>query len=91
MAALRNVTPGAVRTEDIATVQAAYHKALWAIIGHSIFFVACCTLAIVLRRIFKMPPALLTVAFFAALVLFGGDFWRFVSCRRKLRKLREAE
>ncbi len=86
---MRNVTPGRSGTEDLETVEAAYHKALWAIIGHAIFFVGCCVIAIVARRMFKLPPALLTVAFFAALVLFGGDFWRFVSYRRKLRRLRE--
>jgi hypothetical protein len=36
----------------------------------------------------NMPPALLTVVFFVALILFGGDLLRFLSHRRKLGKLR---
>jgi hypothetical protein len=38
----------------------------------------------------KMPPALLTVVFFIALLLFGGDLLRFLSCRRRLARLRAA-
>ena len=89
MLTLRNVTPGR-SNEDPVALQIAYRKALWTIIGHGVFFVVCCVLAILLRRLFKLPPALLTVAFFVALLLFGGDLWRFVRCRRKLAKLREA-
>jgi hypothetical protein len=91
MAALRNVTPGRETQDDLATIEMAYRRALWTIIGHGVFFIICCVVAIVLRRMFKMPPALLTVAFFAALILFGGDFWRFLSYRRRLRRLREQE
>ena len=90
MAALRNVTPGR-ETEDLATLEAAYRKSFWTIIGHSVFFVLCCAVAVIARRMFKMPPALLTVAFLAALLLFGGDFWRFLSYRRRLRRLREQD
>jgi len=38
-----------------------------------------------------MPPALLTVAFFVALGLFGGDLWRFIRCRRSRQRWREKE
>lgn len=91
MAALRNVTPGRETTEDLPTVEAKYRKAFWTIIGHTVFFVGCCAIAVMARKMFKMPPALLTVAFFAALILFGGDFWRFLSYRRRLRRLREQD
>ena len=90
MAALRNVTPGH-ETEDLATLQAAYRKAFWTIIGHTVFFVVCCAIVVIARRMFKLPPALLTLAFLAALLLFGGDFWRFLSYRRRLRRLREQD
>jgi hypothetical protein len=90
MAALRNVTPG-LENSDPAAIERAYRKALWTIIGHAIFFIVCVVIAVVARRMFKMPPALLTVAFFAAMILFGGDFWRFLTCRRRLRRLREQE
>ena len=88
MITLRNVTPGK-SNEDPAAIEIAYRKALWTIVGHGVVFVACCVFAIVLRRLFKLPPALLTVAFFVALLLFGGDLWRFVRYRRKLRLLQE--
>jgi hypothetical protein len=89
MATMRNVTPGAPKTEDLATIEAAYRKALWTIIGHGVFFVTCCAVAVIARRMLKMPPALLTMVFLVAILLFGGDLWRFVSYRRRLRRLRE--
>ncbi len=91
MAALRNVTPGARPTEDLATLELAYRKIRWTIIGHAVFFVACCVIAVVARSMIKMPPALLTMVFLVALLLFGGDIWRFFSCRRRLRRAREAQ
>jgi hypothetical protein len=82
----------ALRREDIsdlATLEAAYRRSLFTILGHAVFFIACCTVAVILRRMFKMPPALLTVVFIVALLLFGGDVLRFLSYRRRLRRLRE--
>lgn len=75
---------------ELATLEAAYRKSLWTIIGHGVFFVVCCAIAVILRRMMKMPPALLTVVFVVALLLFGGDIWRFLSYRRQLRRLRES-
>jgi putative Ca2+/H+ antiporter (TMEM165/GDT1 family) len=75
---------------ELATLEVAYRKSLWTVIGHAVFFVVCCTIAVILRRLFKMPPALLTVVFAVALVLFGGDIWRFFSYRRRLRRMRES-
>ncbi len=76
---------------DLVTAEADYRKARFTIIGHGIFFVACCTLAVIARRMFKMPPALLTVVFVVALLLFGGDLLRFLSTKRRLGRLREAQ
>ena len=75
---------------QLATLEAAYRKMLWTIIGHGVFFFICCAVAVIARRMFKMPPALLTVVFIVALLLFGGDILRFMSCRRRLRQLRES-
>jgi hypothetical protein len=86
---MRNVTPGRKVTEKLATLEAAYRKALWTIIGHGIFFVACCAVAVIVRGMTKMPPALLTMVFVVALLLFGGDIWRFLSCRRRLAQFLE--
>lgn len=74
---------------DLATLEAAYRRSLFTILGHAVFFIVCCTVAVILRRMFKMPPALLTVVFIVALLLFGGDVLRFLSYRRRLRRLRE--
>jgi len=73
--------------EEIQAAETAYRKALFTIIGHGIFFVVCCAVAVIARRMFKMPPALLTVVFAVALLLFGGDLLRFVSTRRRLARL----
>ena len=75
---------------ELASLEAAYRKSLWTVIGHAVFFVVCCTIAVVLRRMFKMPPALLTMVFVVALLLFGGDVWRFFTYRRRLRRMRES-
>jgi hypothetical protein len=77
-------------SNELAAAEAAYRKSLFTIIGHSVFFVGCCALAVIARRMLKMPPALLTVVFFVALLLFGGDLLRFLSCRRRLARLRAA-
>jgi hypothetical protein len=75
---------------ELATLEAAYRKSLRTIIGHAVFFIICCTVAVILRRMFKMPPALLTMVFVVALLLFGGDILRFLSYRRRLRRIRES-
>jgi hypothetical protein len=74
---------------DLATLEKAYRKLRFTIIGHAVFFTVCCVAAVVARRMLKMPPALLTVVFLVALLLFGGDILRFLSYRRRLRHLRE--
>lgn len=76
--------------DELVAAEAAYRKALFTVIGHGVFFVACCAVAVIARRMFKMPPALLTVVFAVALLLFGGDLFRFVSTKRRLARLREA-
>jgi hypothetical protein len=82
-------TPRDAAMTELATLEAAYRKSLRTIIGHAIFFVLCCAVAVIARRMFKMPPALLTVVFIVALLLFGGDILRFMSYRRRLRRIRE--
>jgi hypothetical protein len=74
---------------ELARLEAAYRKSRWTIIGHGIFLFLCCLVAIVVRRMAGLPPALLTGVFIVALLLFGGDFFRFVNTRRRLQRLRE--
>jgi len=81
--------PYADDIRDLATLEAAYRKSRFTIIGHAVFFFICCVVAVVARRLFKMPPALLTVVFIVALLLFGGDLLRFLSYRRRLQRLRD--
>lgn len=71
---------------DRADLEVAYRKARWTIIGHGVFFFVCCVIAVLARRMMNMPPALLTVVFLVAMLLFGGDVWRFLACRRRLRE-----
>ena len=63
MITMRNVTPGAKSNDDPAMIQALYRKALWTIIGHGVFFVACVAVAVIARRMFKMPLISLEIPF----------------------------
>jgi hypothetical protein len=81
--------PAPLDEHDLAQLEAAYRRAWFTIVGHSIFLFVCCAAAILLRRMFGMPPALLSMVFIVALVLFGADFVRFVNLRRKVLQARE--
>ena len=73
--------------EELAEAERAYRKARWTILGHVIFLVIVCVPAVLLRRMFKLPPALLGVAFIVALIVFGGDIMHFLRCRDRIRHL----
>ena len=75
--------------EDSTALLAAYRKAIWKLIGLGIFAAGCLALVFFARRLFKLPPALLTLPLIAALVFFGADLWRFVVLRRRVQRLRE--
>ena len=75
--------------EELAALEKAYRKFRFTVICHSAFLVLCIATATIVRRMVGMPPALLTVVLGAAFLLFGGDFFRFLSYRRRLRTLRE--
>lgn len=81
----------AVSNAELNAAETAYHKILWTVFGHGVFFVGCCVVAIIVRRVSRLPPALLSVAFCVALLLFGGDLIRFIRCRSRLRRLREQQ
>lgn len=76
--------------DELAEVERAYRKARWAMVGHVLFLAIVCGGAIFLRRIFKMPPALLGVAIIVALVVFGGDIMNFMRLRDRRRRLAES-
>jgi len=75
--------------DDPAAIAAAYRKARFSMICNGVFFFVCCAVAVIVRKMIGMPPALLTVVFAVALVLFGGDILRFLSLRRRYRRLLE--
>jgi hypothetical protein len=78
-----------VAEDDVAVIQQAYRKARWTLLMHFIFVAACSIVAILLRRMFALPPALLGVAFIVALIVFGGDVMNFLRCRDRVRRLNE--
>lgn len=75
--------------DDPAALVAAYRKSRFTMICNGAFFIGCCVIAVVVRKMIGMPPALLTVVFAVALVLFGGDILRFLALRRRYRRLLE--
>lgn len=76
--------------DDPAAIVAAYRKARFSMICNGVFFFLCCVVAVIVRKMIGMPPALLTVVFAVALVLFGGDILRFLALRRRYRRLFES-
>lgn len=73
--------------DDPAAIVAAYRKSRFTMICNGVFFLVCCAVAVIVRKMIGMPPALLTVVFGVALVLFGGDILRFLALRRQYRRL----
>lgn len=65
----------------------AYRRALWKLAGHALFVGGCVILAVVVRRTFKLPSAMLGLALIAALILFSGDILRFLRARERLKEL----
>jgi hypothetical protein len=76
--------------ENFAALERAYRQARWTIIGHALFLAGCCAAAIFLRRLFRLPPALLGVVLIVALVAFGGDIMKFLRRRDDLRRAQRA-
>lgn len=74
--------------QETAALEAAYRKSLFTVLGHLVFVVVCCGGALVLRRMFGLPPAFLSVVFLVALVLFGGDIFRFLRLRYRVQRRR---
>jgi cytochrome c biogenesis protein CcdA len=72
--------------EETAAIERAYNRAWWTIVGHAIFVAACCAGVILLRRLFRLPSALLGVVFIVALIVFGGDIMKFLRARDRLRR-----
>ena len=74
-------------SEEIARMEAAYRRSKWTIIGHTVFLVACVIGALLLRRLFRMPPLFLFVVLVVFLIVFGGDIMKFFHRRNEVRRL----
>jgi hypothetical protein len=71
--------------EHLEAVQA-YRRALWKLAAHALFVGGCVIFAVVIRRTFKLPSAMLGLALIAALILFSGDILRFLRARERLKE-----
>ena len=76
--------------DEISRMEEAYRRSKWTIIGHTVFLVACCIGAFLLRRLFRLPPLFLFVVLVVALIVFGGDIMKFFYRRNEVRRLRAA-
>lgn len=73
---------------ELAEAERAYRKLRLTLILHLVFFLGCCILGSILRRSIGLPPAMLGVVIIVALIVFGGDIFKFLVCRDRLRRLR---
>ena len=73
---------------ELAEAERAYRKLRFTLICHLVFFALCCVLVAVLRRSMGLPPALLGMVIIVFLIAFGGDIFRFLTCRERIRRLR---
>lgn len=74
--------------DELAEVERTYRKLRFTLLLHLGFFLACCGVAFVARRGMGLPPAMLGLVIIVALLVFGGDIWKFLTCRERLRRLR---
>jgi hypothetical protein len=73
------------REEERLEAVKAYRRALWKLAAHALFVGSCVVFAVVIRRTFKLPSAMLGLALIAALILFSGDIMRFLRARERLK------
>lgn len=73
--------------DEIASLQAAYRRALFKLVFHLIFIVICCLIAAFLRQAMGLPPAFLSAVLIVALLLFSPDIFRFLVLRNKVNSL----
>ena len=74
-----------------AEIERAYRAARFKVLVHLIFVVVCCVAGLMLRRLFRMPPAMLGVVIIVALLVFAGDIMRFLRLRDQLRRLQSEQ
>lgn len=73
---------------DLAQLEMNYRKSRRTVLGHFIFLLVCCIVALWLRRIFGFPPILAWTVFAVAGVVFARDIANFFILRYKVIRLR---
>ena len=73
---------------DLAELERAYRGARFKVLLHAIFVGLCCVGTLMLRRFFRLPPAMLGVVIIVALLVFSGDIMRFFRLRDELQRMR---
>jgi len=72
---------------EVVRLELTYRKARRVVIGHFIFFVVCCTVALVARRNLNFPLQLTWPLIAVFTLAFAGDLARFFYRRYKLQRL----
>lgn len=75
-------------TEDLAQIEMNYRKSRRTVLGHFVFLLVCCLVALSLRRFFGFPPILAWTVFLVAGVVFARDIGNFFLLRYKVIRLR---
>jgi hypothetical protein len=81
----------AVNETELDEAERTYRKLQVTMLWHLAFLVLCIVAAFVARRAMGLPPALLGVVLIVALIAFGGDIMKFLSCRDRVRRLRDSQ
>ncbi len=82
---LHHVAPPAA---EIAALVEAHRVARRVVLGHFLFFLACCVLAVLARRFLKFPPQLTWVVIAVFGVAFAGDLARLAYRNFQLQRVR---
>ena len=77
----------AVSAPELDELDRAYRAARFKVILHAIFVGLCCLATLMLRRFFRLPPAMFGVVIIVALLVFAGDIMRFFRLRDELRRM----
>lgn len=86
---MRRVTP--LPLDETARLQATYLRLRRTFFRNLIFFLVCCILALILRRLLRFPPGLSWVVFAVPAVLFAGDVIRLLACGFKINRLQRSK
>ncbi|MEO7415007.1 MAG: hypothetical protein ABIZ81_16830 [Opitutaceae bacterium] len=72
----------------ILNLEKAQRRAKRTLIGHAIFVIICCFVALILRKLLRYPPQLAWTVFAAPMLVFSGDIARWLWRSHQLNRLR---